>query len=286
MSEIQNKTAHLTDQEFRSFILLLAEANEQRAQDRKDTITIARSRLASFAPNKRHSNATAARAVRELCAKQAWDIQESDATWTIHIRNWSEFQGFAPTDPRRIPNETPATTTTPTTTTRSPPTPPKNTEVEKLRLLYNEFAEKAGWTLWQAISPERRRQAQARLKQASVEEHRGFLEKCWRNPHLQGENDRNWKADPEWFLTKKALRKFKDGAWDYSSSPTAPSADSAPMYLTPERCKCCSDLMPNGPPCARCKCGKHPGCAPSLKTIARGPTFPPDGRTPPVPTSA
>jgi hypothetical protein len=34
------------------------------------------------------------------------------------------------------------------------------------------------------------------------------------HPHLAGKNDRGWRADLEWFLSARALRKILDGAWD------------------------------------------------------------------------
>ena len=114
MGDIGDATAALTDAEFRAFILILAEANEQRAQERGDSITVGTYRLTSIAPNKRGSVASATRVLRELCAKQAWAIHESDASVTITLRNWSKFQGFAPANSVQTPATTPTTTTTTT----------------------------------------------------------------------------------------------------------------------------------------------------------------------------
>ena len=116
--QLADDTAELSDSEFRAFVLILAWANETKAHERKDTVYIARNRLPSVAPNKRGSVATSARVVRELCAKQSWSLHESDGKWSIHIRNYSQKQGFPPTKPRRPPSKPPATTTTTTTTPR------------------------------------------------------------------------------------------------------------------------------------------------------------------------
>lgn len=115
-AELAEETAYLTDAEFRALFLLRSVANEQKAHTRDDRITIAVSRLASLSPNRRDSGATAARVVRELCTKCAWELHENGATWTIQVRNWSKDQGFTPAELRRDSDETPAPTTTPTTT--------------------------------------------------------------------------------------------------------------------------------------------------------------------------
>ena len=113
LADIGDKTANLTDAEFRAFILVLAEANEQRAQEKDESITVGTYRLTSIAPNKRGSNASATRVIRELCAKQTWELHEEDASLTIMIRNWSKLQGFAPANSVQTPATTPTPTTTP-----------------------------------------------------------------------------------------------------------------------------------------------------------------------------
>lgn len=242
MSSIETKTADLSDAEFRAFILILAEANEQRAQDHENVITVARSRLASLAPNRRDSCVTATRVVRELCTKQAWEMQENDATVTIFIRNWSEFQGFAPTELQRNSNQTPCTTTTPNTTTtpskRSPPTPQGGrTEQEgivtKLRDLWNEIAIPSGWIPWivpkKATKTDAALNAKARAFIADVplDEIREWLEGARDHPHLRGENDRRWKADPDWFFTAKAQRKLRNGSWRWDGKRESNSGGNA-----------------------------------------------------------
>jgi len=62
------------------------------------------------------------------------------------------------------------------------------------------------------------RKVQARLRDPDFRDHwqeatTRLLEKG-PHPHLAGNNDRNWIADLEWFLTHKALRKILDGSWD------------------------------------------------------------------------
>lgn len=117
-ADLADETAHLTDAEFRAFVLILAEANEKKAQLRGDSVAIARSRLLSVSPNGRQSVAKASRTVRELCAKQNWKLTEDDLSWTIQIRNWSYYQGFAPTSLRSDSDESPGPTPTTTPTPR------------------------------------------------------------------------------------------------------------------------------------------------------------------------
>lgn len=129
-AELAEETAYLSDAEFRALFLLRSVANEQKAHTRDDRITIAVSRLASVSPNRRDSGATAARVVRELCTKCAWELHENGATWTIHVRNWSKDQGFTPAELRRDSGETPAPTTTPTTTPNVSSSKQEETESE------------------------------------------------------------------------------------------------------------------------------------------------------------
>lgn len=131
-SDVGDATASLTDAEFRAFILVLAEANEQKAQQSNDSIIVGRYRITSVAPNRRGSNATATRVLRELCAKQTWAMQEDDASVTISVRNWSEFQGFTPTKLPQDSDETPSTTPTPTPTNSTAPSGAEAREPPKL----------------------------------------------------------------------------------------------------------------------------------------------------------
>lgn len=114
--ELPARTADLTDAEFRAFILLLAYANEHKAQERDDTIVIARSQLLTVSPNSRESVAKSTRTIRELSAKQSWTILEEGAKWTIRLEKYSQKQGFAPARPAETPLTTPTPKTTPTTT--------------------------------------------------------------------------------------------------------------------------------------------------------------------------
>ena len=109
---VAKDTAELTDAEFRAFWLLLAYANENRAQRSQDWIQVARSQLVVLYPNRRGSVATAARVVRELCGKQAFELHEGDAVWAIHVRNWSQIQGYTPSGLRPGSVETPSNTNT------------------------------------------------------------------------------------------------------------------------------------------------------------------------------
>ncbi len=113
-AELADRTAELTDREFRAFILLLAWANETQAQKRGDWIHIAKSRLSLIAPTRQGLRGSSDEVVTRLCIKMAWDVQRSDARLSIHIRNYSQYQGYAPTELPRDSHETPTTTPTPT----------------------------------------------------------------------------------------------------------------------------------------------------------------------------
>ena len=70
MSDISNGTAELNDGEFRAFILILAEANEQRAQEKDDCIVVSKTRFNSLAPNRRNTCGDGMKIIHSLALKQ------------------------------------------------------------------------------------------------------------------------------------------------------------------------------------------------------------------------
>lgn len=122
---LADDTADLTDAEFRTFILALAWANEHKAHQHGDWIHIAKSRVQALAPNSRGSNAKSTRTILQLAAKQTWAVREEGARLSIHVRNYSQIQGFPPSKVPPDYDETPLPTPTPTLTPNLPPTLPR-----------------------------------------------------------------------------------------------------------------------------------------------------------------
>lgn len=121
---LADATADLTDAEFRTFILALAWANEHKAHQHGDWINIARSRVQALSPNSRGSNAKSTRTILQLAAKQTWAVREESAKLSIHVRNYSQIQGFPPSELPPDYGQTPLPTPTPTPTPSSSPPPP------------------------------------------------------------------------------------------------------------------------------------------------------------------
>ena len=100
-TQLSEDTAELSDSQFRAFILIQAWGNECMYHENDFKVTIAKNRLPSVAPNRRHSVATSARVVRELCATMTWGVREGSATWVISAKKDEQNQGSDPPNKKK-----------------------------------------------------------------------------------------------------------------------------------------------------------------------------------------
>lgn len=100
-TDLAEQTAHLSDIEFRAWVLIQAWGNENGLDENGD-LHIAKSRLLTLVPNRRDSILTATRVVRELCTKidfvfrsrraRVKKVLEGDVKWVISFGKGEEKQ--------------------------------------------------------------------------------------------------------------------------------------------------------------------------------------------------
>lgn len=90
---------------------------------------------------------------------------------------------------------------------------------EALRALWNEVAHPS-LARWQGLSSTRKASAAARLRERPLAEWRGLIERISRSPFCRGENDRGWKADPEFLLRPGTAEKVLEGKYDRPGGST------------------------------------------------------------------
>ncbi len=79
---------------------------------------------------------------------------------------------------------------------------------------------------WRATPKDRERSALARLKeQPSLEIWRTAIKRIHQSPFCRGENDRGWKAGPEWLLKPSTLTRILEGSFDGTSAKPSGADD-------------------------------------------------------------
>lgn len=79
---------------------------------------------------------------------------------------------------------------------------------------WNELAEERGLAKVVKVTPNRKRQIQARLKEYHPDDWSKALGAIYRSKFLCGENDRGWKADFDFLLQPKSFVKLVEGSYD------------------------------------------------------------------------
>lgn len=79
---------------------------------------------------------------------------------------------------------------------------------------WNEMASRCGLPRIAKLTPQRRRQLLARLRQNTIEEFTEAILAIERSPFLRGENDRGWRADFDFLLQPKSFTKLIEGSYD------------------------------------------------------------------------
>lgn len=102
-----------------------------------------------------------------------------------------------------------------------------STGVAALQALWNRLAE--GLPGWSETGKKRKAAAKARLKERpGLDYWERVIARAARTPFLRGENDRGWKANPDWLLKPDSAVAVLEGKYDGTSRKTngrAPEAD-------------------------------------------------------------
>ncbi len=85
---------------------------------------------------------------------------------------------------------------------------------------------------WVGLSKTRKRIADARLKERSLQEYARIIERINASKFCRGVNDRNWKVTPDWFLKPDNIDKVLGGNFDGGEPPT-PTAAEEPLPTLP-----------------------------------------------------
>lgn len=92
------------------------------------------------------------------------------------------------------------------------PTPPPKIDYEKLKLFFNENS--GVMSKIQILSDKRKKAISSLIKKFSKEDFILVIEKSKESNFLQGQNDRNWKADFDWILNQTNFIKILEGNYD------------------------------------------------------------------------
>lgn len=125
-----------------------------------------------------------------------------------------------------------------------PPSPPKggSSPIDEAIEVYSEQALKAGLPVPRKITPDRRRQIDARLREHGGE---AWGEACRRmaaSAFCRGENDRGWRADLDFLLQPKSFNRLIEGKYD-----DRPTARAGPVSHQPQDFNSILDAMQGKP---------------------------------------
>jgi uncharacterized protein YdaU (DUF1376 family) len=79
---------------------------------------------------------------------------------------------------------------------------------------WNDLADDAGLARVAKVTPQRRKQIQARIKEYDADDWSKAMGAIYRSKFLRGENDRGWKADFDFLLQPKSFIKLVEGSYD------------------------------------------------------------------------
>ena len=133
-------------------------------------------------------------------------------------------------DPQHVATEPrePSTTCTEKKEVQLALTPSEPTlSAESLQSLWNELISTPKCN---ELTPQRRRQAQARLRERGLDGMRVVIERLNANQFLRGDNDRGWRPNFDWVLKPANIAKVLEGAYDHTprKPPTSPGRTGAP----------------------------------------------------------
>ncbi|KQM37958.1 hypothetical protein [Sphingomonas sp. Leaf10] len=82
---------------------------------------------------------------------------------------------------------------------------------------WNDMADRKGLAKVRALTPERRRKLNNRIRSHPVEHWTEAIDAIERSPFLLGENDRGWRADFDFLLQPSSFTKLIEGVYDRQS---------------------------------------------------------------------
>jgi hypothetical protein len=91
--------------------------------------------------------------------------------------------------------------------------------------VWNEMAGPAGLTTCQAMSRQRKAALRSRLAEVGEDGLRRGIAAVGVSPFCRGENDRGWKAGPDFVLQESSLTKLLEGQYSKLRAANAPADD-------------------------------------------------------------
>ncbi len=91
--------------------------------------------------------------------------------------------------------------------------PNDDSKPEDLQELWNRFAD-ASLPRWKGMTEKRLKQTKARLDERPIAEWPEVIERINKSAFCLGENDRGWRASPDWILQPDAALKVLEGKYD------------------------------------------------------------------------
>lgn len=87
--------------------------------------------------------------------------------------------------------------------------------VDELVEAWNVRMAPQGFPAVRRLTPARRKQAQARIRENTIDDFQTAMSALERSAFCRGENDRGWRADFDFLLQPKSFTKLLEGAYDH-----------------------------------------------------------------------
>jgi uncharacterized protein YdaU (DUF1376 family) len=87
--------------------------------------------------------------------------------------------------------------------------------VDEVVEAWNDRMVRLGLPAVRRLTPTRKRQLQARIRENSINDWKLAMDAIERSPFCRGDNDRGWRADFDFLLQPKSFTKLIEGAYDH-----------------------------------------------------------------------
>lgn len=90
---------------------------------------------------------------------------------------------------------------------------PPSLKPDHVREFWNEHAERLGLPTARDLTEKRRKAAAALIRKYTIDDFTDAISAIEHSPFLRGANDRNWRADFDFFLTPSKFQKLIEGSY-------------------------------------------------------------------------
>jgi hypothetical protein len=198
----------------------------------------ARNRTGTGASPKRNRTNSGPEPVPQTQTQTQIQEEALEALSVSPTQSLSLFDSLSPTDPNLSVTQVVKNPET----ERPSPRPEADSPGETPEALLAEW-NNADLPKWRELNASRRTKAKARLRERPLSEWREVIERIARSSFCRGQNDRGWRASPDWLLQPDTAAKVLEGKYDDRPTPGAKRADDGIRSTAPpeEPCGRCGD---------------------------------------------